>query len=116
MAGTRADVLLFSTPTLLGSVEVSADGTFAADFVIDASMVPPGEHTLQIQGVGDDGYVRAASLGVEVTPDVSTAASGTLEQPRGIGWWWWTVGVLVTAILVGGITRALIGSLRGPPR
>ena len=115
MAGTRADVWLFSTPTLLGSVEVSADGTFAADFVIDASMVPSGEHTLQIQGVGEDGYVRAASLGVEVTPDVSPGASGSLEQPRGIGWWW-ILGVMATVILLAGITRALMGPLSGPMR
>ena len=66
MPGTRADVWLFSDPTLLGTVDIKEDGTFMALFAVDSAFVPTGNHTLQIQGVGDDGFVRAANLGVQV--------------------------------------------------
>ena len=66
MPGTRADVWLFSDPTLLGTVDIKEDGTFTALFAVDSAFVPTGNHTLQIQGVGDDGFVRAANLGVQV--------------------------------------------------
>jgi hypothetical protein len=59
----------------VGSVDVAADGTFTADFVIDAGMVPAGDHTLQMQGVGEDGYVRAANLGVVVDDMVEQVAA-----------------------------------------
>ena len=63
MPGTRVDIWLFSTPTLAGSLEVNEDGTFSSEFVVD---VASGNHTLQIQGVGADGFIRAANLGVTV--------------------------------------------------
>ena len=78
MPGTRADVWLFSDPTLLGTVDIADDGTFTADFAVDSNFVPMGGHTLQIQGVGTDGYVRAASLGVMVA-DPGVGSSGTSE-------------------------------------
>jgi hypothetical protein len=64
--GTRADVWLFSDPVLLGSYQVGIDGTFRGDAPV--SGVPIGEHTLQLQGIGEDGFVRAANLGVVVLP------------------------------------------------
>ena len=66
LGGTRADVWLFSTPTLLGSVTINADGTFSGEVPVEG--IDTGEHTLQLQGVGRDGYVRAANLGVVVVP------------------------------------------------
>lgn len=66
MPGTRADVWLFSDPTLIGTVDIEEDGTFTALFAVDSAFVPTGNHTLQIQGVGGDGFVRAANLGVQV--------------------------------------------------
>jgi hypothetical protein len=66
LPGSRADVWLFSQPALLGSVTVAADGTFSGLVLVDGTKVPPGEHTLQLVGVGRDGYVRAVSIGVEV--------------------------------------------------
>ena len=70
MAGTRADVWLFSEPTLLGTVTVDENGEFVGEVTIDGIVIPPGDHTLQLQGVGQDGYVKATSLGVAVD-DVS---------------------------------------------
>ncbi len=66
LPNTRADVWLFSDPTLLGTVEIDENGNFAGEIGVSSSFVTVGEHTLQIQGVGDDGFVRAANLGVLV--------------------------------------------------
>ena len=66
MPGTRAEVWLFSTPVLLGTVDILEDGTFISEFLPSTNFVPVGNHTLQIQGVGVDGFVRAANLGVEM--------------------------------------------------
>ena len=98
-------VYIFSEPTLVGTVEVDADGTFAADFFIDAALVPTGEHTLQMQGVGEDGYVRAANLGISVGDStVPVAAAGPFAP-------WWTLIFI-------GLGLVLFGSLRrwGPIR
>jgi len=67
MPGTRAYVWLMSNPTFLGEVTVRADGSFSGSVPIDG--VPTGEHTLQLSGVGTDGFVRAANLGVVLVGD-----------------------------------------------
>jgi membrane-associated protease RseP (regulator of RpoE activity) len=107
MGGTRADVFLFSTPTLLGSVTIADDGTFAADFDIDSALIEAGSHTLQIQGVGADGYVRAANLGVTVAPSELPSLVPPIDDGAGFNWWWllWIAGMLV---VVAGVTRALM--------
>ena len=64
MPGTRAYVWIMSTPTFLGEVLVRSDGSFAGDLPVT---VAAGQHTLQVSGVGTDGYIRAANLGVIVT-------------------------------------------------
>ena len=74
MPGTRAYVWIMSDPTFLGEVTIRSDGTFAGDLPVD---VAPGQHTLQVSGVGTDGYVRAANLGVIVL-----AGDGTLRPNR----------------------------------
>ena len=98
MGGTRADVFLFSTPTLLGSVTIADDGTFAADFDIDSALIEAGSHTLQIQGVGADGYVRAANLGVIVSePTAAAMTSAEASTSGGMAWLWWVIGVMAVA-------------------
>jgi hypothetical protein len=67
MPGTRAYVWVMSDPTFLGQVTVGADGTFSGDVPIDG--VAAGQHTLQLSGVGTDGFVRAANLGVVLLGD-----------------------------------------------
>lgn len=97
MPGTRADVWLFSEPTLLGTVDIDENGEFSGDVNIDANVVAIGEHTLQLQGVGEDGYVRAANLGVVVN---DTAAEATTEEAAGgFLWWLWLLVILVALIL-----------------
>lgn len=86
MPQTRVDVWLFSTPTLIGTVVTDDDGAFAGFVSVDSRSIAPGTHTLQLQGVGTDGYVRAANLGVVVTDAL------TDQQPGIWAWWWWALG------------------------
>jgi len=67
MPGTRAYVWIMSDPAFLGEVTVGANGSFNG--TVPVVGVEPGQHTLQLSGVGTDGYVRAANLGVVVTGD-----------------------------------------------
>jgi len=102
MPGTRADVWLFSEPTLMGTVDIAADGTFEASFAVDSNFVPTGDHTLQIQGVGDDGFVRAANLGVVVGDLADTPL-----VPPGVDPFSW-LPLLLIATALGGIAT-LVG-------
>jgi len=73
---------------------VGEDGSFTTEFVVDSQFLPVGTHTLQIQGVGDDGFIKAANLGVEVQEPVElTAGSAT-------GLLWWVVGAFVMLLVV----------------
>jgi hypothetical protein len=91
---TRVDIWLFSEPTLLGSVIVAADGSFTGEVYLDARFAVAGEHTLQLQGVAEDGFIKAANLGVEVQEPVeltTQSASGLL---------WWVVGAFVLTLML----------------
>ena len=94
MPGTRADVWLFSDPTLVGTVEIDENGNFSGQVAVNGKLVPVGEHTLQIQGVGEDGYVRAANLGVLVDVDPNPSPSYTTIILV------LTVGLLTTAFFI----------------
>ena len=99
--GTRADVFMFSDPVLLGSFTVAADGTFAGRVQLDKELIPVGEHTLQVQGIGTDGYVRAANVGVSVearTQD-DLLAPETPVEANSTGWIGWVVIVLGIGLL-----------------
>ena len=94
MPGTTASVWMFSDPTLLGTVTVGEDGSFTAEFQMDSTYLPVGTHTLQVQGVGDDGYIKAANLGVDVQAPAdltSTGSSGLL---------WWVAGIFTVLLAV----------------
>ncbi len=105
MPGTRADVWLFSDPTLLGSVNIDDNGDFNGEVNIDGNVVTVGEHTLQLQGVGDDGYVRAANLGVVVN-DIAESA-GTAEEASGMLWQLWLAVGAAAALGLGISARQL---------
>jgi tRNA (Thr-GGU) A37 N-methylase len=100
MPGTRADVWLFSDPTLLGTVDIDGNGEFSGTVMVDGNVVPVGDHTLQLQGVGDDGYVRSANLGVTVSDAVPQA---TTEEAAG-GLLWWLVGLIAVVGLAAALT------------
>ena len=84
---TRADVFLFSEPTLVGSVTIDQDGNFSGKFKLDPELIPVGNHTLQVQGVGTDGYVKAANMGVVVEDSPSPQAP------------WWTLWFILAGFL-----------------
>jgi hypothetical protein len=102
MPGTRADVWLFSDPTLLGTVDIDENGEFNGTVNIDGNVVTVDEHTLQLQGVGEDGFVRAANLGVTVADEAPAlteetsgsflwlllAALGVVGAAAGGTWWY----------------------------
>jgi hypothetical protein len=93
MPGTRVDIWVFSTPTLAGSLEVNDEGEFSSEFVVD---VASGNHTLQVQGVGADGFIRAANLGVTVVEPTTEAMNGAEQATAsGMTWLWWVIGLLL---------------------
>jgi len=94
LPGTLATVWLFSEPTLMATVTVDENGEFTSEFLVDARLIAPGEHTLQIQGVGTDGYVKAANLGVLVEQPVDL----TTENASGL--LWWALGVFALALVL----------------
>jgi hypothetical protein len=98
MPGTRADVWLFSDPTLLGSVTIDESGEFNGLVNVDGNVVSVGEHTLQLQGIGQDGYVRAANLGVIVGDEQAIA---TEEQAQSLLWLLWVLLAALVAIVGG---------------
>ena len=65
MAGTIANVYLYSTRTFLGKALVRADGTFAATFPVKAT-TSLGHHVLQVEGTSWDGKFRTAAVGLTV--------------------------------------------------
>jgi hypothetical protein len=77
----------------MATITVGEDGTFSTDFMIDSTYIPAGEHTLQVQGVGEDGFIKAANLGVLVQ-EPSTLTS---ESATGLLWW---VLIAIVAVLV----------------
>jgi hypothetical protein len=97
---SRADIWLFSDPTLLGSVEIDENGEFNGVVSIDGRVIPVGDHTLQLQGVGVDGFILAANLGVVVTDADDQAAAATSEASVSMLWWVIAVLVLIAILAV----------------
>jgi hypothetical protein len=109
MPGTRADIWLFSNPVLLGTVIIGDDGSFQGSVNIDAFVVPVGEHTLQLQGVGIDGYILAANLGVEVSDSTEGALGAANPETQ----WLWLLWVLLAALVAAGALFAYSRAGRG---
>jgi hypothetical protein len=93
MPGTTASVWFFSDPVLAGTGEVAEDGSISIDFMVDSAFIPLGEHTLQMQGVGQDGLIVAVNWGVGVEQSSSALDDAIL----------WIVGILATVGLVSAV-------------
>lgn len=100
LAGTRADVWLFSEPTLLGTVTIDENGEFAGEVDIDPDLIPTGEHTLQLQGVGQDGYVKAASMGVVVDDAAAETVTQSSDSPVTVAWWVVAAVILLVLLVI----------------
>lgn len=61
--GTDATVYLMSTPQLLGVFPITSQGNLLGTLKLPAG-IAPGNHTIQVNGLGADGLVRRISLGV----------------------------------------------------
>jgi len=103
MPDTRVDVWAFSTPVLLGSATVDAEGTVLVAVQFDPATVPVGQHTVQVQAVGMDGFIRATNLPVTVEESMAVATSeqaGTLL--------WWIIGLTAALLLIALISALII--------
>ncbi|AVG23542.1 Fn3 domain-containing protein [Pontimonas salivibrio] len=105
MADTRVDVWAFSTPTLLGNATVDSDGTVSVTVTVTPQSLEVGAHTLQLQAVGQDGFIRTSNLPIEIQ---DTPASLTTGDSAGT-LLWWTVSIaaaiIVLALLVAYLLR-----------
>lgn len=97
MPGTRAEAWLFSTPVLLGTVTVGDDGTFDSDVLMDSLVIAVGSHTLQIQGIGIDGYTRAVNLGVDVIDPQALSPDESAQSLLVLSLWLLLAAVLIAA-------------------
>ena len=95
--GTRVDIWLFSDPTLLGSVTVASDGSFTGEVYLDSRYAVLGDHTLQLQGVGVDGFIKAANLGV-VVAEPATVSTDPSSQSL-----FWIMGAGLIVALAAGV-------------
>ena len=100
MPGTRAEAWLFSTPVLLGTVTVGDDGTFDSDVLMDSLVIAVGSHTLQLQGIGSDGYTRAVNLGVDVIDPQALSPDGSAPSILVLSLWLLLAAALIAAALV----------------
>jgi hypothetical protein len=99
--GSSVYVWLFSEPRFLGELTVNADGTFAGSVALGD--VEIGEHTLQVNGVSQQGSQRSANLGVVVDPEgVVDAVLPSTGGDQNLMVWLLTVLLLVLGV---GLTR-----------
>ena len=77
--GERVDAWLFSTPVLLGTVTVEADGTFAERLALPLGVLP-GEHTLQLNGARADGELVSIAAGIVVRAAVDEPADPVADD------------------------------------
>lgn len=108
-----ASVWLFSEPTLMVTVSVGEGGAFSSEFLVDTLTLEPGSHTLQVQGVGGDGFIRAVNVGVVVAPEsVLFESAGDGTGADGPGTPWWVVSTLLLGLLLAGVFLTAVRARR----
>ena len=113
LPGTEVSVWLFSEPTLMVTVSVDEDGEFSSEFLIDTLALQPGPHTLQVQGVGTDGFIRSVNVGVVVAPEsVLFESAGAGTGADGPGTPWRVVSTLLLGLLLAGVFLMALRSRR----
>ena len=80
---TIATTWLFSSPRVLGDLNIDGEGRFFAEFRVDED-VRIGDHVAQVNGVSKDGAKRSVNIDVEILPNVGPAPFDPLTQPRGV--------------------------------
>lgn len=82
---TPVQVWLFSTPTKLKRVTTDANGNFSGSALVPAS-IPVGQHTVQLNGVSEDGKVRSVSLGVIVDKPTAEKPASSFDWASLVMW------------------------------
>jgi hypothetical protein len=94
---------LFSEPTFLGETNTNNDGIFNGEVTIPAD-IPDGEHTIQLNGVSNDGELRSVAIGIVIGSDVKAEepASETPVTSKGadLSWLFWLLASLALAAFV----------------
>lgn len=73
---TTVTVQLFSTPQVLGSFPVAADGTFSGEVIVPAG-TPAGNHSLQMVSLSPAGEEVVVQMGVAVSKSPALPTTGS---------------------------------------
>lgn len=96
--GSPVKVWLFSEPTALSDVIADASGNFVGQAQLPEG-IPTGEHTLQLNGLTDDGQFRSVALGVVVQPEPQLIAPAVPPVGFDLGglmnWLWLLAGLVL---------------------
>lgn len=96
--GSPVHVWLFSEPTALSDVIADASGNFVGQSQLPEG-IPTGEHTLQLNGLTDDGQFRSVALGVVVQPEPQLIAPAVPPVGFDLGgllnWLWLLAGLVL---------------------
>ncbi|WP_048342712.1 fibronectin type III domain-containing protein [Cellulomonas sp. A375-1] len=79
--GEQVDVWLFSTPVLLGTVAVDADGAFDDRLALPLGVLP-GVHTLQLNGARADGELVSIAAGIVVRAAADEPVAPGASRPE----------------------------------
>lgn len=93
---TPVQVWLFSTPTDLKRVVTDENGNFSGSALVPAG-IPVGEHTVQLNGISEDGKVRSVSLGVIVDQPATELAPAVFDWAYLV--MWLVFGLLLVAVI-----------------
>jgi hypothetical protein len=101
------DLMIYSTPTHLGTVTADARGAFEANFPIPAG-IAPGDHTIKIDGKSAAGELTTVSVGVRVLEKSSeVSVDSTSPSPVGVS----VAGVSDGSGLISGTLGIVLGGL-----
>ena len=80
---TIATTWLFSSPRVLGDLNIDGEGRFFAEFRVDED-VRIGDHVAQVNGLSKDGAKRSVNIDVEILPNLGPPPYDPLSEPRNV--------------------------------
>lgn len=102
--GSIIKVWLFSEPTELREVIADANGEFSGEAAVPAD-APMGEHTIQLNGITQNGELRSVAMGVVLNPDAAAQPVSPTTGSGEINWWLLSAGFAAAALLLVLVTR-----------
>jgi hypothetical protein len=82
MAGSSLQWWMMSTPKLVATMSVDADGRFEGSIAIPDDL-DEGNHTLRVEGLGPNGSPLAISVGVSLLSSMPSNTDNTATSPDG---------------------------------